>query len=574
MLRYRYDSSKFASEQLRIVTKEGKILPLILNKGQRKILEAIERQRSKGIPVRICLLKARQFGGSTFFEAEIYKDTQLNANRSSMIVAHDLESARHLREINDTYYEYYGLPKVKKKRESDKWWKFLHFTPEGRRAYSNLRIDTAEELSTGHSFTLHNLHLSEIQNWRNATVLVKGLFPTVPSNPDTMIFMEGTGSGVGDFWYEFWNSSFESSWESVFVAWYELEDSTLRFSDEEERSNFEAKLTGEEKLLLRESVTLEQLHWRRKKINDEYRGDIDGFRQQYPSSPEEAFLSSGRPVFSVLNVREKAHEAREGQVGDLEWRMDSSGRRFVVFSPNPQGYWIIHEEPVKGSYMYAGGFDVAEGLAVVPEWGNRGGDKSSGKIFRRDTKEFVGRINVHLDPDEFAKEIEKACMYWPQLGALVENNPGGSGNVVIRDLKGLPNVYLLKTVTLDKVHDTRIEQFGWDTNKESKREMVDELIEWIREKRLIDFDKEFWYQCSTYVRDSKGKTNAQSRKFDDLVVAGALTLQAHKIMPAWKKEEKPEEKKIITRDMDVPENWKRDEKVTQESVMEKTYAET
>jgi len=494
-----------------------------------------------------------------------------------MIVAHDLDSARHLREINDTFYEYYELPKVVKKRETDKWWKFLHFDENKKRSFSHLHIDTAEELSTGHSFTNHNLHLSEIQNWRNATILVKGLFPTVPNSPDTMVFMEGTGSGVGDFWYEFWNASGgdQSSWERVFVSWYELEDSTLSFDSEEERDRFASRLDGEEQLFLKQGISLEQIHWRRKKINDEYRGDVDGFRQQFPANAEEAFLSSGRPVFSILNVRERSHQSREAEVGDLEWRTDDkTQKKYVAFNKDVKGYWAIHEHPVKGSYLYAGGFDVSEGIAVVPEWGNRGGDKSAGKIFRRDTKEFVARINVHLDPDEFAREIEKACVYYPSLGALIENNPGGSGNVVIRDLKGIAHVNLLKTVTLDKVHDVRKEQYGWDTNSESKREMIDELIEWVRDKKLVDFDKEFWYQCSTYVRDSKGKTNAQSRKFDDLVVAGALALQAHKIMPAWKAFVPPEAAKAITADMDVAQNWKRQRgPVSQSSVMEDTYAQ-
>lgn len=570
LIRYKYDSEYFSSERLRITNKHGSLVPLLYNKGQRTIAEAIETQRKTRVPVRICLLKARQFGGSTEFEAELFKDSILRSNRSSMVIAHDLDSARHLRDMTERFYDNYELTRPRIKRESEKWWKFLHFDEQDKRAYSHFRIDTAEELSTGHSLTLHNLHLSEIQNWRNASVLVKGLFPTVPTHPDTMIFMEGTGSGVGDFWYDFCQVAQDpaSGWAFVFVPWYDIEDYTLRFPTEERRNEFEAKLTQEERLFYTKGVTLEQLYWRRTVISDQYKGDVDGFRQQYPSDPDEAFLTSGRPVFSMMKVKENIARAKKGKIGVLEWR---EGRKKVAFNEQERGLWEMWEETSeKGENMYCLGADVAEGISVVPELGTRGGDKSSAKVFRRDKKVMVARLNAHIDPDHFAEELHKASVYWG-TALLVENNPGGSGNVVIRDLKDIPEVSLLKTVTLDKIHDIRKEQYGWDTNKESKREMVDELVEQIRDNSFLDNDKEFWYQCSTYVRDEKGRTNAQSRKFDDEVIAVAIALQADKMLPRPSKPEVGSEKKPITRDMDVPQNRKGDIPL-RDQIMEDNYA--
>ena len=246
--KYRYDFEFFSSLRLKIIDKNGTLLPFKQNSPQRKLDLAIQSQVEKGRPIRICLLKARQWGGSTKIEGHLFRDSMIRANRSSMIVAHDLDSARHLREMSYRYYEYYDFPKPKLKRESDKWWKFQHKI-EGRSADSHLRIDTADELSAGHSLTIHNLHLSEIQNWRNAQELVKGLFPTVPPSPDTMIFMEGTGSGVGNYWYDFCQMAMQegTEWEFVFVPWFEIDDYQRKFESEESKATFEAKLDSEEK---------------------------------------------------------------------------------------------------------------------------------------------------------------------------------------------------------------------------------------------------------------------------------------------------------------------------------------
>lgn len=560
--RYKHDSEAFCAERLKIVDKNANLIPLIFNNGQKKINSAIERQKIAGKPVRVALLKARQFGGSTEFEAEVFKESVLRPMRQSMIIAHDLDSARHLRDMSARYYENYDLPKPEMKKETDKWWKFRHVL-NGKRADSHIRIDTAEELSTGHSLTLHTLHLSEIQNWRNAPVLVKGLFPTVPNHPDTMIFMEGTGSGVGDYWYDFCQMAKEDSvWEFVFVPWFEIEDYEVRFDSEEKRADFEVKLDSEERLLRKESISLEKLNWRRETIRSVYKGDDEAFRQQYPATSDEAFLTSGRPVFPAIRVREKISEALKPlKIGYLE------GVKDVKFREDPKGYWEIWEQwPEKVENLYCLGADVAEGLAIVPELGNRGGDYSCAKILRRDYRQFVARLHARLDPDLFADELLKAWKYWG-CGLLIESNPGGSGNVVIRALKSYPGINLLRARSLSKPHEDRKEEFGWKTMKDTKRLLIDELLENIREENFIEPSKNFWYECSTYVRDEKGATNAQSRKYDDEVIANAIAFQADKLMPLFFKPITGAEETPLSREYDVP----RLHNLSQARVMEENY---
>lgn len=560
--RYKNDLESFSADRLRIVNKNGSLVPLVFNSGQRKINQAIERQKIAGKPVRVALLKARQFGGSTLFQAEVFRETSLKPMRQSMTIAHDLDSARHLRDMSARYKDNYDFPHSELKKETDKWWKFRHKV-DGKWADSHIRIDTAEELSTGHSLTLHILHLSEIQNWRNAPILVRGLFPTVPNNPDTEIFMEGTGSGVGDYWYDFCHMAMEDNvWEFVFVPWFEIEDYETRFDNEDQRGTFESSLDSEERLLRSQSISLEKLHWRRETIRSVYKGDDEAFRQQYPASPDEAFLTSGRPVFPAIKVREKIGESLKPlKIGYLE------GIKDVKFVEDSKGYWEIWEEkPEKVENLYCLGADVAEGISVVPELGNRGGDYSCAKILRRDYRKFVARLHARIDPDIFADELLKAWRYWG-CGLLIESNPGGSGNVVIRALKNVPGINLLRARSLNKPHEDRKEEFGWKTMKDTKRLLIDELLENIRDENFTDSSKNFWYECSTYVRDEKGLTNAQSRKYDDEVIANAIAFQADKILPMYFKPIPIGEEIPLSREYDIP----RQGKLTQSSVMEENY---
>jgi len=147
-----------------------------------------------------------------------------------------------------------------------------------------------------------------------------------------------------------------------------------------------------------------------------------------------------------------------------------------------------------------------------------------------------------------------------------EQNAGGGGNLVIARLKDA-GVEMLKTPVFGKKRDLeKQDEVGWETFKNTKRIAIDEMTEAIRECSYVDPDREVWYECSTYVRDEKGRTNAQSKKYDDLVMATAITLQADKLMPAVFKFQM-EKKKPWEPDLDVPENFV-EKKNSQDRLME------
>jgi hypothetical protein len=66
MDRLKEDFEFWAATCAKIQDKESKrMIPFILNRGQRKLLAQYERQRLENKPIRVILVKARQWGGST-----------------------------------------------------------------------------------------------------------------------------------------------------------------------------------------------------------------------------------------------------------------------------------------------------------------------------------------------------------------------------------------------------------------------------------------------------------------------------------------------------------------------------
>ena len=63
-----------------------------------------------------------------------------------------------------------------------------------------------------------------------------------------------------------------------------------------------------------QNVSIDQLLWRRQKIQDkEIANDLALFNQEYPSRPQLAFMSTGRPVFDIEKIDYLLAKARENQ---------------------------------------------------------------------------------------------------------------------------------------------------------------------------------------------------------------------------------------------------------------------
>ena len=540
LLRCRHDPEFFSGELLKIRDKNAKLVPLTYNRGQRKLRDAIDRQIREGKPVRIKLPKARQFGGSTFVQGEYFGDSFFGKHLQFMTVCHDLDSAKNMRSMVDRFYDNIEKPyRPVLKRKSDKWWRF----PDRDIDYL---IDTADEVDTGRSFTIHRLHASEVAFYRDPATLMTALLQAVPDSPNTMIIAESTANGMGGWWYDFITG--QNEFEQVFVAWYEIETYTRPFDSDQQMLELERKMDGADKNLLDQGVTLEQLNWKRYTLENKLNGDEDKFRQEYPATVDESFLTSGRPYFPVTLVRENLIKSEKIPicVGSLEWESYGEGVRLVE---ERDGWWkFFHEPKVGWEFRYVTGTDPSEGKAV--DGSNKDPDFTSITVWDRYTEEDAARFTARVDEDVIADEIYKAGVYFGSACDCVERS--SSGIAVLNILKNKDNVFLYVRELQAKTEDKETVEYGFQTNTATRDMLLADLKTRIRLKHYKSNDKDFWKECSTFVYDEKGKPQGQRGTHDDRVFSAALALQASlqaaetsPIVPA-------QEREVVEPDVDMP----------------------
>lgn len=515
---------------LKIRTKEGELKNFIPNKPQKKLRDTIAELRDNNKPVRIIILKARQMGFSTYTEADCFHQTVTNTMFNSTIIAHEEQASQNLYNMFKRYHE--NLPEVltpMRKRNNAKELLFENPTSddlEKRRnpgLQSSVKVATAKNTATGRSQTINYLHASEVAFWDNPKETFTGLLQCVPRTKNSTVIMESTANGVGDYFYDMWQNAVagKNDFTPLFFPWFDMDEYRIPFETEEEKQKFWEEVsyafkdqegrtihTEEMEIMMEHKVDLEQLKWRRWCIANNCGGDTEQFHQEYPCTPEEAFIASGRPRFNASILKQYRRSAKDGEIGRLEY----SGQT-VVFTPDKNGDVEIWQMPDKNKY-YCIGADVAEGLIT--------GDYSVAYVGNEDF-DLCLRYRTHIDPDLFGEELVKIAKFYNDAYIGCENN--NHGLTTLKAIQRLEYWNIFFTKSYDKIADTVSQKVGWSTNNKTKPLMINKLAEYIRNKWIGIKDKTLIQECFTYVIDEKGATNAQEGCHDDCVMACAILLQ-------------------------------------------------
>jgi hypothetical protein len=529
------DKAWYIEKFLKIKDKSATIVPFHLNVAQKIVMRIMKSDEEKGIPKRYIVLKARQMGLSTLFEGLIFQDTSTHENKNSLIIAHEEQASSNLFNMSKLYYE--NLPDLirpMKKYANGKVLQFENPTNDDAEKLGNpglrskISIATAGAGEVGRSATYHNIHASEVAFFPDAKVTMLGLLQSVPDQSNTMVVLESTANGVGDWFHDMWQKAEKglNEFTPIFLPWFIQPEYVRPFRTEAEReqlmtevsvvskdSNGNAVYTYEHQLKEKHVLTWEQLNWRRYTVANKCQGDEELFMQEYPSTAEEAFISSGRPKFNISSLRKyqtvtKPPEKR----GYLQWDGDASKGK-VKFVEDSKGYISIWKEPVKGG-QYAVGADVAEGLVD--------GDFSCG-IVGDANFDLVAMWHGHIDPDLFGVELVKLGYYYGEAYLGVESN--NHGLTTLMSIKKLEywNIYFTKI--FDKIAESMTQRIGWQTNKKTKPFMIDKLAEFIREFHLGIYSDLVIAEAFTYIIEDNGHTNAQGGTHDDTIMALAIMLQ-------------------------------------------------
>jgi hypothetical protein len=407
-------------------------VPFILNYNQKKIHAVAAKQQDEGQPIRIIVDKARRVGVSSWAEGLGFAHCCAIPGAHFLIAAHEFKSSKALFSIPKSFAKQARFLNL---RDVEREITFPHESADAL-----MQIVTAGKDTSGRGFTLSGLHLSEAAHYKGGGEIFTSVIPAVSKHKGTIVIIESTPNGMdgdGADFYEMWMDAVEgkSEYAWVFLSWI---DDPACVADPTIAKN--APIDKEEKELLRRGLTKAQLAWRRIQIaSPQCGGMVEMFHQEYPTTWEESFITSGFPAFNEIE-----RQWASANIKDPKWQgfIDHTDDGTLKLREHHRGDFCIWEDPKPGHYYYLGA-DAA-----------RGDDNDK-------TKDRDFAANVCLDGNTGRQVARYAGFVVPEVHGCYLNSIGrhynrammngeltggyGYGTLyVVRDLLHYPNLYRWK----------------------------------------------------------------------------------------------------------------------------------
>lgn len=593
--RCKHDFYFFAFAYGRISNKDGgDDIPFYLRPAQRKLVRVFEEMRLSGKPIRVILLKCRQWGGSTCTDIymgwlQIFWKTNWNSN----IIGHQSTSAT---QVFDMYQKLIDSIPIWLFYDMGETYADVESKLKGSPTTQNIKylvprkckIQTGSALSpeSTRSAAASMCHLTEEAFFPETTKftpaqVVKAAISGIKPSPYTFIVRESTPNGRENEYHDEWvrATSFDadgnrkSSYIPVFVAWHEIEDYVLAFKSEEEKVDFALWLWDNRNnesnngkyfwwLYDIKKASLESIHWYITKAKD-YPSypNLDDMKQEYPSDDIEAFLYSGVVCFDPYTLQRMEEDCSDPVfVGDIEGDSPSSLDPLCVENlrlvrggaASPLRIW---EEPdqtedvrnryiammdIGGAYRTSDWYDIV----IMDRY-----DRMYGGV-----PVVVAEYHGHLDPDQAAMKAAQLCRYYNNAFLVVESNTayskmnktdGQASELFFPILLPLyNNLYNSSHSKLLKRKPKEL-RWGFATTRHSKTSIIKHLQKVVRDRGYMEREKETLNEYSYFMfYEQNGTYGAVAGKHDDRVMARAIGLyvEQFEMDPPYIKEKKtPEE---------------------------------
>lgn len=526
-LRFMHDFEYWAWRCVRIRHKlTGALVPFVLIAPQRKVLEVLEADRLAGNPLRIILLKARQWGGSTLIQVYMaWIQCVLRTRWNSLICAHVKNTATAIRAMYSTLLANYPRelwePDAKpafKAYEGSRDTRII----DGRDCTVTIGSSWSQESSRGLDCAM--AHLSEVAFWADCREFspesfIRAVCSGIPLLPLTLVALESTANGVGNYFYREWMRAKQgkSDKKAVFVPWYEIEIYRTEVTHPQELWD---SLDSYEKGLWLQGLTLEMIAWYHNKRRE--MASDDAMKAEFPTTDTEAFVHTGCSVFAPEFVgRLRSDCTSPVAVGEIVGNslvgVDAlKGLRFV---PDPLGGLEIWENPIPGR-EYVAAVDV----------GGRTGDADWSVVAVLDrtpgrTPAVVAQWRGHIDHDLLAWKAAAIAKHYSEALLVIESNTlesateGASAYILDSLAEIYPRLYFRSrpgTADTPKV--------GFHTNRTTKSLIISGLIGAVREHSYIERSSLACDEMAAYRQLPNGSYAAREGCNDDILMARAIAL--------------------------------------------------
>lgn len=496
-----------------------------LNPPQRRVLAVIEDDRRANLPMRLILLKARQWGGSTLVQVYMAWIQLVHCrNWNSIICAHLKDCAATIRSLYSDLLERYP----EEMWEDGQKPRFLPYAGSqtmryitGRNCRVNLASAGMQEAARGTDYSM--AHMSEVAFWPKTPKhtpedIVRAINGAISLAPMTFVAMESTANGVGTFFHLEWLRSErgESDKRPVFVPWYEIEGYSMPVDSPE---RLWAEMDGYERGLWERGLTLEMIRWYHCKRR-EYQ-DLAHMQAEYPTTPEEAFANSGCSVFAAEKVAAlrkgcKAPAAR-GEIG--------GGGVFVADSKGALDVW---QHP-RHDREYIVAVDVG-GRTEHADW------SVIAVLTRGENPEVVAQWRGHIDHDLLARKCTEIARAYNHALLVIESNTFehetamDSNMSVLSDIAAAYGNLYTRRVT-DTLTRQTTNKVGFHTNRRTKPMLINTLIAAVRDGTYTERCAACCDELSVYVQHPNGSYAARDGHHDDMLMTRAIALFVNREQP-------------------------------------------
>ena len=552
----------------------GSEMKFVLNRPQRKTLEGIEDMRLSNKPIRMIILKARQWGGSTL--VQMYMAWLQLVHRPglySAIVAHQSSSAMNIRSMYSRMLKKYPPSLIGLDPTPN-----LQLTPYGgsrtdvtitqnkvqaRDVVISIGSMQSPESVRGADIAL--AHFSEVGLWRQTEGktpedVIQAISSSILEVPLTMDVMESTAKGENNLFHHEWldAKAGRSKRVPVFVPWFEIALYSMSFDDDEQKREFAESLYRNRENVTAKSVreesgtylyglwlkgaSLEAIKWYIDKRRT-YRSH-DAMASEYPSDDEEAFAHSGQNVFDRDKVKLLEQSCCLPQwVGEVKGQEPSGANalknlRFLEDKMGCLKVWEMPDTSFKAKDRYIVATDVGgrseradfSVILVLDRWWRTEGE---GDV-------VVAEWHGHIRHDLLAWKMAQIAAFYNNALLVVESNTFESRDM---DTEGEHSAFILEQIgrtyrnmyarqsTPDKIKKTRRKMWGFQTNVHTKALIIDNLITMIDDRLYIEREVEALNEYKVYQRTEKGTLEAAEGYHDDRLMARAIGLYISQTMP-------------------------------------------
>jgi hypothetical protein len=573
--RCRHDFCYWAARYVRIKPKSGgEDAPFVLNRPQRRLLKAFEEARLAEKPIRVVVLKARQWGGSTLTQLYIAWLQMLHKKGlNSLIVGHVKSASAEVSAMFDKMLEHYptrlldieeepGRPGGRRKEKKgvirgDRFSPLIRHLPLRN---CKIKIGSAETPNSARGGDSALVHCTEVAFWRktdNKTPedIVRSACAGALYKPLTMIVYESTANGMGNYFHREYMAAKngESQFKPVFVAWWQIEQYALPIDDEEAfATNLYRNRTREDTISYREETgqylwylweagaTLEAIAWycmERRKYDDH--GDMAA---EYPSDDIEAFQHSGAQVFAPRQIEALRSTCRRPrasgdlQAAGLKGRPAIEDLHFVEGGRGLLQVWdwpeVWDEGRVEHRYLcvvdIGGRSKKADWsvICVIDRYWMLYGDKPA----------VCAQWYGHCDIDQLAWKAVQVAQWYDEALLVIESNTiethdndrwvegGDQAPYIFREIRDVYANLYTRRQTAEEIRNHQPAKYGFHTNVKTKPEIISTLVECVRERLYVERDERCLNELSTYVRRQNGSYGATEGAHDDLLMTRAIGL--------------------------------------------------